>query len=152
MLFPSHIEKKYICILTFALATSFLWPRDPPGGPNPRLGNPGLVVGIVLQIERSWVQDNYWPSQKVPKMFARWETGTQGITELWHQIIMDCTEIGMYTVCDNPLNTFQCSRTLWMTVCGRVSQCLTGSSRWCLVRGLPSCLEWSGSCNTPPLS
>ena len=32
MIFPSHIEKKYNFILTFALATPFLRPRDPQVG------------------------------------------------------------------------------------------------------------------------
>ena len=34
--------KKYICILTFALAT--LRPHDPPGGPNPHVGKPWISI------------------------------------------------------------------------------------------------------------
>ena len=47
MIFPPHIEKKYNFILTFALATPFLRPRDPPGVPTPRLGNPGITQGML---------------------------------------------------------------------------------------------------------
>ena len=47
-IFPSNfMEKKFIFILTFALATPFLGARDLPRGTDPRLGNPVLLVHHV---------------------------------------------------------------------------------------------------------